>query len=91
MEILQSQNKRTNKSVAFADFLQIINEVVKEDEQRFAAAILPSELELGDRVELVEGYERFGDAVNGPLTPGERGIIVEFQLGPEGERYVFFL
>mmetsp|Transcript_36670 Transcript_36670/g.88593 ORF Transcript_36670/g.88593 Transcript_36670/m.88593 type:complete len:2896 (+) Transcript_36670:158-8845(+) len=85
-EILQSQSERTDKSVAFADFSGIVSEIVEEDEKWFATAITPSEFQVGDRVELVEGYERFGDAVNGPLVPGERGVIVELQQGPEGER-----
>ena len=89
-EILQSQSERTDKSVAFADFIGTVSEIVEEDEKWFAAAITPTEFQVGDRVELVEGYERFGDAVNGPLVPGERGLIVELQQGPEGERYVQF-
>ena len=89
-EILQSQSERTDKSVAFADFLGIVSEIVEEDEKWFATTITPTEFQVGDRVELVEGYERFGDAINGPLVPGERGVIVELQQGPEGERYVHF-
>jgi hypothetical protein len=45
-------------------------------------------LQVGDKVELLEGYERFGDASNGPLHPGERGAVVDLQEGPTGERYV---
>ena len=37
-------------------------------------------------VELVDGYERFGDAVNGSLQPGDRGTVVDFQESPSGER-----
>jgi hypothetical protein len=91
MEIFQTQTERTDKTVAFADFLQLVTEIVEEDENSFVAATTSSEFQVGDRVELVEGYERFGDAINGPLVPGERGIIVELQQGPEGERYVTFL
>jgi hypothetical protein len=42
-------------------------------------------------VELVDGYERFGDAANGPLQPGERGAVFDVQEGPNGERYDKFL
>ena len=38
-------------------------------------------------MELIEGYERFGDATSGPLLPGDRGTIIEMQYGPSGERY----
>ena len=43
-------------------------------------------IQVGDKVELVEGYERFGDAANGPLHPGERGVVIDLQEGPNGER-----
>ena len=44
--------------------------------------------QIGDKVELVEGYERFGDASSGPLQVGDRGVVVEMQRGPNGERWV---
>lgn len=44
-------------------------------------------LQIGEKVELVLGYERFGDAVSGPLLPGNRGTIIELQ-GAQGLRYV---
>ena len=34
----------------------------------------------------MEGYERYGDASNGPLQRGERGTVVELQEGRNGER-----
>jgi hypothetical protein len=46
------------------------------------------DVQRGDKVELVEGYEKFGDALGGPLRPGDRGTVVELQNGPTGERYV---
>jgi hypothetical protein len=41
---------------------------------------------VGDKVELVEGYEKLGDSANGPLQPGDRGSVIEIQRGPTGER-----
>ena len=40
---------------------------------------------IGDRVELVEGFELFGDCSEGPLQPGDRGIVVDLQNGQNGE------
>ena len=42
--------------------------------------------QVGDKVELVDGYERFGDAANGPLHPGERGTVIDVQESQSGER-----
>lgn len=39
-------------------------------------------------MELAKGYEKLGDATGGPLLPGDRGIVVELQRGPNGETYV---
>ena len=44
------------------------------------------EIQTGDMVELVTGYEKYGDASGGPLQPGDRGTVVELQRGPNGER-----
>ena len=41
---------------------------------------------VGDKVELVEAYEKFMDAIGGPLQPGDRGIVIELQLDPVGEK-----
>lgn len=53
-----------------------------------AKLLLDFPCQVGDKVELVQGYEKFGDATGGPLHPGDRGVVVETQLGPNGERYV---
>ena len=45
-------------------------------------------VQVGDRVELADGYEKFGDASGGPLQPGDRGVVVEVQNGSPGERFV---
>jgi hypothetical protein len=42
--------------------------------------------QVGDKVELIEGYEKFADALGGPLQPGDRGIVVELQVDPNGEK-----
>lgn len=44
--------------------------------------------QVGDKVEVVEHYERYSDASSGPLRPGDRGTIMEIQRGPRGDRYV---
>ena len=44
--------------------------------------------QIGDKVELVEGFDRYGDASSGPLQLGDRGIVVDFQNGANGEMYV---
>jgi hypothetical protein len=43
-------------------------------------------MQVGDKVELVESYEKYGDSSGGPLQPGDRGTVVELQQGPNGER-----
>lgn len=43
-------------------------------------------MQVGNIVELVEGYEKYGDAARGPMVPGDRGQVVEVQQGANGER-----
>lgn len=45
-------------------------------------------VQVGDMVELVKGYENYGDAARGPLSLGDRGQVKEIQLGPNGDRSV---
>ena len=47
---------------------------------------LQSFRQVGDKVELVEDFERFLDEPGGPLKPGDRGTVVELQNGHAGER-----
>jgi len=42
--------------------------------------------EVGDKVEVSVGYDRYGDAASGPLRPGDRGTVLEVQRGPRGDR-----
>ena len=35
---------------------------------------------------MVDGYEKFGDSARGPLRPGDRGLVIELQKGPNGEK-----
>jgi hypothetical protein len=51
-----------------------------------AKLLLDFPCQVGDKVELVQGYEKFGDATGGPLHLGDRGVVVETQIGPNGER-----
>jgi len=88
-------------SVIFEDFFAVICEILREDEtvyldlmehteHDFAAQSAGrnwKEFLVGDIVELVEGYEMFGDAARGPMVPGDRGQVVEVQQGSNGERY----
>lgn len=76
------------KDVCFEDFVGVIRRVVEDDEE--SRGKLGTEagctIEVGDKVELVDNFAMFGDATGGPLQPGDRGIIVEIQEGPNGER-----
>jgi hypothetical protein len=74
------------------DFLDLIQRMIAEDAKYFSE--IPSDelsairFHLGEKVELVGGYERFGDAANGPLQPGDRGTVIELQKASSGEMYV---
>lgn len=57
------------------------------DHKFHVANLLPASLlQIGDIVELVEGYENYGDASRGPMVTGDRGQVVEVQQGSNGER-----
>lgn len=73
--------------VFFDDFLVVLRRVAREDKQNTKpiSSVSGSSVEVGDRVQLVDGYETKGDAGNGPLRPGERGRVVELQRGPSGQ------
>uniref|UniRef100_A0A7S3KWR1 HECT domain-containing protein n=1 Tax=Amphora coffeiformis TaxID=265554 RepID=A0A7S3KWR1_9STRA len=66
------------------DLIEVLQKVLGEDEGASISAN-SSSVEKGDRVQLVEGYEKFGDAAGGPLRPGDRGTVVELQGSPNGE------
>jgi len=89
---LQSLLKDDNKSnVAFEDFLSLITRVVREDQIMFdrrqqQQGSSTDDIQVGDKVELVEGYESKGDAASGPLQPYDRGTVVELQQRPNGQR-----
>lgn len=42
--------------------------------------------QIGDKVQLVEDFEKYLDEPGGPLRPGERGIVVQVQEGLNGCR-----
>lgn len=53
----------------------------------FKADFLPTcTTKVGDKVELIDGYEKFNDSTGGPLQAGDRGTVVDIQRGPNGER-----
>lgn len=79
-----------DKRIDIQNFLSILESIIAEDEKIFSSTQKEHVdetygFEVGEKVELVGGYERFGDAANGPLLPGERGTIIELQKGPSGE------
>ena len=76
---------KKNSSLELDDLKEVLKKVLGEDED-VALSAKASSVEKGDRVQLVEGYEKFGDAAGGPLRPGDRGVVVELQGSPNGER-----
>lgn len=83
--------------VPFSDFFELLKQLIEEDEKLLYqfeeaenhVAVPELAFEVGDKVELAEGYDRYGDAICGPLQIGDRGIVVEVQKGPNGEKYVY--
>ena len=73
------------RCIVLDDFIQVVTKVLESDtvSNRTTAA---SACDVGDMVELVDGYDKYGDASGGPLQPGDRGTVVELQRGPNGER-----
>jgi hypothetical protein len=95
---LLDDNENANGDVPFSDFLGLIKQLIEEDEKKLfyqsegvgnRVGVPELAFEVGDKVELAEGYDRYGDAVCGPLQVGDRGIVVEVQKGPNGEKYVY--
>src|SRR6478672_7964130 len=68
------------------DFLSVFERICAEDESKVVTS-LPQRhvVQVGDFVELVEGYDKLGDAAGGPLALSERGLVVEIQNGADGE------
>lgn len=79
MKPLIEINKET---VSWSDFMTIIGQIIAAD----TVATGSNQCEVGDKVELVDGYEKYGDATGGPLQPGDRGTVVELQCGANGEQ-----
>jgi hypothetical protein len=81
----------TNRKVVFQDFFELVEKVVAED-----YVVAPSVFsfkersdafcQIGDKVQLVEDFEKYLDEPGGPLRPGERGIVVQVQEGLNGCR-----
>lgn len=88
--LLESGNS-SKSQVLFDDFMQVISKVTRDDEARQPVSASDGNIQVGDRVELVEGYESKGDAHAGNLQAGDRGRVIELQQGPNGERYATIL
>ena len=73
-------------SITLQEFLAVVERICAEDEAK-VVTILPCQLDvqIGDYVELVEGYDKLGDAAGGPLQLMERGLVVDLQHGANGE------
>lgn len=83
------QDLLTDNVLELNAFLGVLERVAAEDEESWAATAAGTgdkTCRVGDKVELVDGYDKFGDASGGPLQPGDRGVVVEVQSGPNGER-----
>jgi len=68
------------KHVVLKDFLSVIESVFEDEKVASRGGTKkPTEpsCQVGDQVELVEGYAKYGDASSGPLLPGDRGVVVE--------------
>jgi hypothetical protein len=76
--------------VFFEDFVLCITRLVEADDLdwgRIDTSEIPyNNYVLGDVVELVEEYSKYGDAAEGPLELGERGRVVEIKEGSIGQR-----
>ncbi len=85
--------------VEFTDYLEEVQYVVDEEEEktsfiRSEVSVEPngdeknndSSFRVGDKVEIVDGSNRYGDASNGPLKPGDLGTVIELQRGARGDR-----
>ena len=82
---------KEGQEITFEAFFDIVEKILLEDfdllnRESESAEEVP--FRIGDRVELVDGFEKYDDASGGPLRAGDRGTIVELQVGPNGERYV---
>jgi hypothetical protein len=87
--------------VEFTDYLEEVQCVVDEEEEKTSSirsevSVEPngdeknsdSSFRVGDKVEIADGSNRYGDASNGPLKPGDLGTVIELQRGARGDRYV---
>eukprot|EP00934_Nitzschia_sp_Nitz4_P003384 Nitzschia sp. Nitz4//scaffold92_size79448//25933//35941//NITZ4_005388-RA/size79448-processed-gene-0.72-mRNA-1//-1//CDS//3329560177//3374//frame0 len=80
-ELVQS---KSTPEITFDDFLQVLNDVISREQDWFeATATCRNEatptFHVGDWVQLAEGYNRYGDATNGPLKGDDRGVVVEIE------------
>ena len=74
--------------LTFLNFYVIIEQILQEDDACLwrDSPCDDNSVRESDKVELVDGYEKYEDASGGPLKHGDRGTVVEVQTGPNGER-----
>jgi hypothetical protein len=89
----QLMDDKDHHKIVVEDFVAIFSTIAKEDETMVTKISFTERkdvvvCQIGDRVELIEGYDKYGDALGGPLQPRERGVVVDVQNGSKGERYV---
>jgi hypothetical protein len=90
------EEKRSQESisidtkVSFQDFVLCITRLVQTDEREWGridtSGVPYNNYVLGDVVELVEEYSKYGDAAEGPLQLGDRGRVVEIKEGSIGQK-----
>jgi len=89
-ELIDKNIQEGRASCDVSDFLNVINEIIREDCEETARTVnepTNSSCGVGDVVELTKEYEQYGDALKGPMVPGDRGRVVEVQNGHNGERH----
>lgn len=89
LDFLDSVYKESGPTgLTFLRFYEIIEKILHEDDASLCRDMSVDEIAIrkGDKVELVDGYEKYEDASGGPLKPGDRGTVLEVQNGPNGER-----
>lgn len=75
-------------TVSFQDFLLTIKGLIHEDESHANSFERNSDVKVGDVVELVDEYIKYGDAATGPMHRDERGRVIEVQEGTSRERQI---
>jgi hypothetical protein len=92
-DFLECINCAVKDDIAVSDQAQVICEVRRHTHFSFSnrnptkfshfGCVLATQ--VGDKVELVDCYSKFGDAMGGPLQIGDRGTVIEVKQGPNQE------